>query len=201
MKKIWKRVICITMLFTLVVNFSLLSYASVPENRLYFGNAICDLENNTIEIPLVLEHNTGLMGFRISISYLSSAVRPVKVKRGSSLRSGMLEDSIDTANVGTFDVIWTGSSDYTEDGELCVVSFLIQEDRTDFSLSLGLSYSQDDTFNEKWQNVTLNCEPEKSLYITNGNVVNTRSSFVQKLLLFFRKLFERIKSIFVAPGE
>ncbi len=134
------------------------------------------------------------MGFRISVSYSNSSICPIKVNRGEALVSGILADSISASTDGTFDVLWSGSSDFTADGELCIITFGINKNALGSGFSLSLSYSKDDTFNENWKDVNLNCESVKYFLLSEEGVTEINQSFIQRLLSFLKELINRLKS-------
>ena len=195
MKRRWKNIIFLLISFVFLLNAGVIAYATESDNTVCFGDAVLDISSKRIDIPIMIEHNTGLMGFRLIVSYSNSIIHPVTVKRGTSLSSGMFTDSITSANNGMFDILWSGSSDCTEDGELCIITFSFDEEITDFSFTIGLSYNKDDTFNERWQDVNLNCGTETSFYVKNDSIVEINPASIQRLLVFFKKLIEKIRSI------
>lgn len=115
-------------------------------------------KTSLIDVPIYVEDNSGLMGFRLTLDYDSELITPVSVRQGALLTGGSMVDSIDSAAPGSFDIVWSNSAEIKGDGELAVVSFEIHcEDMT--QLQIGIDYSESDTFNEDWEDVSLICSP------------------------------------------
>ena len=158
MKTLRRTLAYIVVMLLLVVAFHSVSAAAV--NRVYGAGVTFYIQDgkSMISTPIKIENNSGFMGFAITVSYKPDAFKPVKVQRGD-LISGMFEDSIGYSEDGSFRVVFSGSSECTADGELFTLIFeeisTFTEERIE---TIGLSYSKQDTFNEQWNDVTLNCE-------------------------------------------
>ena len=113
----------------------------------------------TIALPVVIKSNPGIMGFRITVNYSSSVFTDPKAEVGSLLRTGMFTDSIRVGKEGTFDVLWSNSENITGDGELFIISFKISDDAVSGVYRINLTNTQDDTFNENWEDVKLAIDP------------------------------------------
>lgn len=148
-------------ILTVVLLAAAFHTASVAvENRVYGASVSFNSNNgkNLILIPVNIEYNAGFMGFAITITYDEDLFRPVAVQRGTLL-SGLFENNIGYNTPGTLRVVYSGSEDCEGDGELFTLTF---EDLSAFTdectVTIGLAYSQQDTFNEQWRDVMLNCE-------------------------------------------
>lgn len=124
--------------------------------RVYADNIT--ITDSIVEVPVLIQGNQGIMGFRLTFSYDRSVLHVTSVARGSKLSPGMLDNTIANDSTGTFDVVWNHSDDITEDGEILRLTFdlvaALQEDTV-----ISVSYNQDDTFNSTWEDVELICEP------------------------------------------
>lgn len=118
----------------------------------------------TVTIPVSISNNTGIMGFSISFDYDKNALTPVSATSGTII-SGLFDDSIGTSEAGSFDVVWSGTEDCTQNGVLFNVTFAVNSNATG-TTKIDVSYSQADTFNEKWEDVGLDC---KDIDLTIGN--------------------------------
>lgn len=136
-----------------------------------FAENITTATDTYVTVPVCIENNTGFMGFSITVTYPQEALTPVSVEKGNSL-SGILNDSISTSADNSFKVVYTGTSDVSDDCCLFSVIFKVAENAADKVNWIELSYSQPDTFKEGWQDVELFCN---AFYI---NVINEQPSTV-----------------------
>ena len=127
----------------------------VPNTAVIRADDCVGAYGETISVPVVIENNRGIMGYRLTFEYDSSAVEPVSVQRGEKF-SGNYEDNIGLKD-GTFDVLWSSSENVAENGTLLTLNFrvLTEEDTTSL---INISFSQEDTFNEKYEDVVFECK-------------------------------------------
>lgn len=149
-----KKIISLCLVIACVCSFAVTAFAAKP-NRV-FAEDVDAVGKSSISVPVKIENNSGIMGFKIIITFDSSALTPVSVSKSKMLK-GMLNDSIGTSQVGKISVVWAGTENLTSDGELFVVNFAVNAAATG-NKTIGLSYSEKDTFNESWEDVALNCE-------------------------------------------
>lgn len=145
-----------------------------------------------IEIPIKIEGNVGIMGFRITVHYPEVLSSPV-VARGDVLSSGSLNDSITAATNESFDVVWANTENVQSDGTLFVVSFDVPDKTADGEYGISLSYSQKDTFNEQYEDVVLSCE---NTTVTIRSDAPQKLTFWQRVVAFFNGLAEKIVNLF-----
>ncbi|MBR2884440.1 MAG: hypothetical protein IKB93_06555 [Clostridia bacterium] len=105
-------------------------------------------------IPVEIYGNSGIMGFKINVKYDASVLSSPLVHRGKITNQGLLNDSIGVSDEGSFDVLWSNTENVLGDGTLFLLSFKINETKADKTV-IKLSCSQPDTFNEAWEDVTL----------------------------------------------
>ena len=152
-----KKGLSLLLVFIILVGVgSLSAYTSDMPYRV-FANAVEGEKGGSISVPVSIENNGGIMGFAIVITYESDVFTPVSAVKGEAIPSGLFNDSIETAQTGSFKVIYTGNTDITDNGVLFVLKFNLAEGATGHH-SIGLSYIQADTFKEGWSDVVLNCE-------------------------------------------
>ncbi|MBQ7546013.1 MAG: hypothetical protein IJT41_03485 [Clostridia bacterium] len=130
---------------------------AAPESRVY-AQAAAGTPGSDIAVPIRIERNSGLMGFKLTFAYDSDVLTPVSVQKGEVTQSGMLDDSIRVSSPGSFEVIWSHSADVKTDGVLMTLVFRSAQTVPD-STEIQISFSRPDTFNEKWEDVPLTCEP------------------------------------------
>ena len=121
----------------------------------------------TVTVPLSIRGNPGLMGFKLIVKYDGGVLQPQTVTRGTVTQSGMINDSIGAGESGTLLIVWSDTDAVQEDGTLAVLTFKANK-RTD--TTLNVSYSQADTFDGDFNDVTLDC---KHVEIRFGSEVTT----------------------------
>ncbi|MBR5620263.1 MAG: hypothetical protein IKW76_11040 [Clostridia bacterium] len=158
MKSLRRILACIIIVVLLVAAFHTVSAAT--ENRVYGASVSFSSQDGKvmISIPVNIENNSGFMGFAITVTYDAEVFKPIGAQRGSLLR-GMFDNSIGYNEAGSFRVVYSDSAECSRDGELFKLTFEdISSSSEGRTAMIGLSYSKQDTFNEQWQDVTLNCE-------------------------------------------
>lgn len=111
----------------------------------------------SVTIPVNIKDNPGLMGTRLTFDYNADFLTPVSVTSGDVF-SGGLQDNIDGDAVpGSFNVYWAGSQNVYDNGILFFITFSVSENATGQE-EIAISYSQEDTFDENFDDVTLKCQ-------------------------------------------
>ena len=118
------------------------------------ADTITAKSGENIIIPVEIYGNSGIMGFKINVEYDASVLSSPLVHRGKITNQGLLNDSIGVSDEGSFDVLWSYTENVLGDGTLFLLSFKINETKADKTV-IKLSCSQPDTFNEAWEDVTL----------------------------------------------
>lgn len=157
--------------FTVTASFEI----TVAENtqaitpRIY-SDDLSVYSGNTVSVPVMIENNSGFMGINIGLTYDAEKLVPVSVTCGSILSGGTVNDSIGYSEDGFINVVYFGSSDVSGNGELFTVDFLARSE-TDISTAIELSYESDDTFDENWSGVNIQCD-EINVSISTDNPEN-----------------------------
>lgn len=115
------------------------------------------LPGETVEIPVYIANNTGIMGFRLNFTYNKDLLTPVSVVKGDVTASGTFNDSIGTTGQNTFSALWNNESEVYTNGKLLVLTFMVNEGAAYGTADIDVSFSQEDTFNEKYGDVKLIC--------------------------------------------
>ncbi|MBQ9531413.1 MAG: hypothetical protein IJR70_05025 [Eubacterium sp.] len=156
-----KRLLCfiITIILVLSVGF----YAYADDNYIVNVNDVNTKQGEMITIPVQLKNNKGIMGFRITIKYPNNQLELKDVSSGSITADGLFNTTItDYYSVkGKFDVVWSDNAEVKYDGTLFIMTYKVKEVSDDGEYNISVTYSQEDTFNEKFENVKLNCSPIK----------------------------------------
>lgn len=136
------------------------------------SEAMAVKQGESIVVPVTILNNKGLMGFRITVKYPENQLKLTDITSGAVTNEGLFNTTISDFNSvkGTFDVLWSHSEEIKSDGTLFILKFKTSEIASDGEYNISLSYSQEDTFDEKFNDVKLQCLPVK-VYV--GDVTTT----------------------------
>lgn len=132
-----------------------------------------------ISIPVNISGNQGIMGFKMSVTYDKEILTPTSVEAGELIPSGttfLSNEDISTSNY--FDVLWAGVDEINTDGVIYTLHFTVADSAVAGITEIELTYSQADTFNEAYEDVTLDCQNisvavEGGTGVTSSPIVNT----------------------------
>lgn len=157
---------------------SIQSIAIAANRAEVYADEITAAVGEAVLIPVKIKNNTGIMGFKVTVTYDKSVLLSPTVTKGSITENGMMNDSIGITPEGSFDVVWSGTQNTADDGTLMILSFEVNE--TDIGESqIKLSYSQPDTFNEAWEDVELKCSDITVRISSEEEVRETEASTTQ----------------------
>ena len=127
---------------------------------LFFSDEINTTLKEEFVVPVKIKNNSGLMGFKITVNYPDSQITLKNVSSGSLTGSGLFNTSVtDYYSVkGSFDVLWSDAQNVNGDGTLFMITFETLGYADYGKYKIDLTYSADDTFNEKWKAVQLDCQ-------------------------------------------
>lgn len=160
--KQWKKGMAVLLAFAMVIiglNISPGSARAADAPR-FFAEAVTAEPGSEIEIPVKIDGNTGIMGLGITFGFDKQVLTPVDDVKQTSLLVGQVYDSVQgTLKDGTdsFDVIWPGTDNMNEDGELFTLKFKVA-DNASGSTKVTLTLLEDDTFDEQYENKAVDCE-------------------------------------------
>ena len=169
MKKLLKQLFCLVLSIGIVASiltFNLNNLKAKANDGNYESTESLNVVNSaettytnageTVSVSFKIKNNSGFLGFAITVDYDSDAFTPVSVTPGTMLANGTLNDSIGSA-YEYLKIVYVGSSDVLEDGELFTVDFIVNENAIG-DYEFEVSYLQPDTFNESLEDVALVCE-------------------------------------------
>ena len=159
-----KRLIAVIMSFVvMLVSACSFAVAYADDSYVVKADDVYARQGETVTVPIGLENNKGLMGFRITIRYPDNQLELKNVSSGSITAEGLFNTTItDYYSVkGSFDVLWSDSQENKTDGTLFVMTFKVKETIDDGDYNISVTYSKEDTFNEKFEDVRLSCSPIK----------------------------------------
>lgn len=124
--------------------------------EIYIPKGIIAEKGKQISIPVLINYNQGIMGYRLSFNYNASILKIKSAESGENF-VGTVSDSIGNKS-GTFDVVWSATSNNKANGTLLYLTFDVISDNSDkINTQIGISYTQSDTFNEDYDDIGLNC--------------------------------------------
>ena len=151
-----KSRVLIVLLCAAMIATGLSAFASAAEIKIYGTNVTAKAGKASFDIAV--QGNSGVMGFRISLRYDQNIFSSPVVKKGALLKDGLFETSAGTGKEGSFDVIYAGTKAVISDGTLFSVTMEYTADQI-MSSSISVSFSQSDTFDEQYSDVSFVCEP------------------------------------------
>lgn len=153
-----KKVLMALMAFVLLLS-NCLTVLAVEKPTVYSDEVYAALKES-FTVPIKLKNNAGLMGFKITVKYPEAQIALNDISSGSLTKKGMFNTTVtDYYSVkGSFDVIWSDTQNVSEDGTLFILTFETLGYADYGKYKIDLTYSADDTFNEKWGAVQLDCQ-------------------------------------------
>ena len=110
---------------------------------------------DTIVIPVLIQNNTGVMGMGLDIAYDAKVFEKPAITRGSVLAGGTFNDSITEETNGTFKVLWSDTSETTENGTLFSISLDVKSSASIGDYMVTISNRTGDTFDEEYNDVAI----------------------------------------------
>ncbi len=126
-----------------------------------------------VEIPVRIYNNSGLKGFSTTISYDSTALTPIEVKKGAAFNVGNIVSNLEKLTPGELNVVGYSARTSTENDVLYTVVFKVS-DGAKGSFALKISYDPDNTYDGNMEDITAQCE--------NGLIAVFKSSETRTLL-------------------
>lgn len=131
--------------------------------NVYIPAGIVAEKGQSVTVPVMINNNQGIMGYRLSFTYNTSDLQIVSVSNVEEFY-GNISDSIGNED-GSFDVVWNSTENKTSNSTLLYLNFDVVSTTVDQAVEsqIQINYTSGDTFNENYEDVELNC--------TNGTVV------------------------------
>lgn len=121
----------------------------------------------TVRVPISIKNNTGILGWKLTFDYDTDVLTPVSVECGEVI-SGGLQDNIEGDMVpGSINVYWAGSNNEDYNGVMIYINFTVNKSAVG-NTKINISFSQEDTFDNDFNDVYLDCQPI-NLNITNNS--------------------------------
>lgn len=148
----------------LIVSFLLVSNIFINNESFAVGTAKVLTVNENIEkvseneflIPVYISNNTGIMGFRLEFIYDKNQIDLNYVTKGNVTKTGSFDSVIDTSgDWGNASAIWYHTENVTSNGTVAYISVSPKGNYDKRVIRIG--YVVEDTFNESWEDVALEC--------------------------------------------
>lgn len=130
-------------------------------------------EQNSYLVSVAISDNPGLMGFKLNVSYGEGVVIN-SVSRGNITEKGNFADN-HLYESNELDILWNYTKEVKSDGELLILGITIEPDTDETTLQF--TFSVEDTFNEKYEDVILECQPLKVTNNINTNNDTEKTTF------------------------
>lgn len=127
------------------------------------GKSIFLSKGEEAEIPVEIDNNNGIMGFKIMLDYDSSKIDIVSLTAGGITSNGNFISNVGDKK-GHIDVVWSHYENVSGAGTIFKLSVKMLENIKN-PTEIKISYSENDTFNSEWEDVALDC---KNIKISGG---------------------------------
>lgn len=153
----------------MVLLFFLINSISVfasPTTKITIGGGEIQLQSdNKITVPVNIENNSGIMGFKITAEYPNDILTLQEVKKGRVTSTGNLSTNETSQNKVT--ILWNNTAQINQDGSLFELVFTVKNNSQNGKIIL--SYSEQDTFDENYNNVECKIRNIDLIGITDRN--------------------------------
>lgn len=182
-----KKIISIILTLVCFCSFTIVAFAANAELT---ADDVSVSPGDSFEVTYSIKNNPGVMGFAFELSYDASAFDVISVTKSESIESGYFNDSVGTSKPGTVKIVWTGTENLN--GDMILFSVKIQTiDNISGEYSIKIKCLEDDTFNEKWQDVKIDCD-QINIYVGNEKP----TTIWQRVIFFFKRVISRIINLF-----
>ena len=164
--KYMKKTVAILLTLFLILQCNIVAFAADAAD--IWADKVSLSQTEPTLIPIKIDSNNGIMGFKITVEYPVDKLDIKSVSRGEITAKGNFNTNLGI-NDGRFDVLWNNTEDVTENGTLFVISALAKNELSK-DTEIKLSFSQPDTFNEKYEDVAFNC---KNIIISTEKIETT----------------------------
>ena len=165
LRKAISLILSAVMLFSIAAGMDL--YVLAEENAAVYSDFTTATAGETIRVPVAIKNNRGLLGWKLTFDYDTDVLTPVSVDNGDVI-SGGIQDNIEGDMIpGSMNVYWAGSGNETYNGIMIYINFVVNSSAVG-NTKIDISYSQEDTFDDDFNDVYLDCQPI-NINISNSN--------------------------------
>lgn len=170
-----KKIISVLLFTLLILSFNICSFAAEPVS--VRADDVTLVQNQEISVPVKIENNSGIMGFKITVEYPVDKIDIKSVSRGDITSKGNFNTNFGI-NDGRFDVLWNNVEESGDNGSLFIIT-VEPASTSNFNTEIKLSYSQPDTFNEKYEDVICDCRNIAVNFSVNENQNDSETATTQ----------------------
>lgn len=142
-------------IFCVLIIATLGSGAYAASSPVVYADKVTVSADEDLKIPVFIKDNSGLMGFHFILKYNPDKITVTNVASSDLTSGGVFSQNLNLKD-GKFDVVWSNAENMSEDGPLFYLFLRANELEEDASVKI--SYVKDDTFNEAFENVAVNCK-------------------------------------------
>lgn len=146
----------ILFLLTLVISIQGYMICLASNSPIIYADEVSLKVNEIQLLPVNIKNNSGIMGFKITVEYPSEYINIKSITKGSVTSGGNFNHNLGLKE-NKVDIIWNSIEDVKKDGSLFVLGVELLKELTD-DIIIKLSFSQEDTFNEAWEDVVFDCK-------------------------------------------
>ena len=155
--KIINTLAIIVLFISINLCFYINSFAVGTTKVLTVNDNIEQLSEREYLIPVYISGNEGIMGFRIEFIYDKEQLDIDYIVKGGVTGKGSFDSNIDVSGKwGRASALWYYTENVTEDGSIIYIKIRTKGDYQSRTIRIG--YSEEDTFNESWESVSLICK-------------------------------------------
>lgn len=146
----------ILFLLTLVISIQGCMICLADNSPIVYADEVSLNVNEIQLLPVNIKNNSGIMGFKMTVEYSSEYINIKSITKGSVTSGGNFNHNLGLKE-NKVDIIWNSIEDVNNDGSLFVLGVELLKEITD-DIIIKLSFSQEDTFNEAWDDVAFDCK-------------------------------------------
>ncbi|MGN1315964.1 MAG: cohesin domain-containing protein [Acutalibacteraceae bacterium] len=146
--------------FLLILAFFILPVSAVNTTTLGCEDVYVK-QGDFFTVPLSLTNNKGIVAVRIKIKYPYKVMELTDISCGELTQEGLFNTTVtDYYSVkGEFDVVWSTTENIEDDGTLVMLTFKASDLSENGKYKIEINYEKEDTFNEDFEDVVLDCSP------------------------------------------
>lgn len=148
-----------------------LTVFSVTE--IYGKNIRAEVGSTSIAVPISLKNNHGIMGCGLYIDFDPNCFAFKSISQGTALSEGNFDYNL--LSDGHLYISWVNSANSFDNGEVFTVYFSAKK-KAPMVSNVKISYDKENTFNENWDDVKIECASLKISTLPNKLIFAKESS-------------------------
>lgn len=160
MKWVIKRVIKWTVMggiLGLIVFFAKQGSMVAASEAEVYADEVQVRPGESVKIPVRIRNNTGMMAYLLTAEYDPGKIEIVSISAGECSQNGIFDHNLSTQKKGNVDILWSYTKEVKKDGVLFYVQISAKKKLGKKKTKIRLSYSSEDTFNEKYESIDWKC--------------------------------------------